>query len=72
MTVNLGPELTAFVYERDTGILLIRAEVMDTNFVKIGITKGLSDLLGYPWPDKVDQNKIILEVEEKVSNIRGL
>ena len=72
MIVNLGPGLRASVYQKDSKILLIKAEVLDTNFVKIGITKGLSDLLGYPWPEKVDQNKIILEVEEKISNIRGL
>ena len=72
LQIELGPGKEAIVYEINQRIPLIKAEILDTGFAKIGLTKHLIGLLGVPWPRNSKPGQIVIEVEEKLSNISKL
>ena len=59
-----GPEATVFAQNGE--IPLIKAELLDNGFAKVGITKLLTKILGQPWPGSQPDHAVVLEVEEQV------
>lgn len=45
---------------------LLHVQILDTGFVKIGVTKSLTKMLNNPWPGGDPDHAVVLEVEEKV------
>jgi hypothetical protein len=59
-----GPEATVFAQNGQTP--LIKAELLETGFAKVGITKLLTKMLDNPWPGSDPDHAVVLEVEEQV------
>jgi len=59
-----GPEATVFAQNGQTP--LIKAELLDTGFAKVGITRLLTKMLDNPWPGSEPDHAVVLEVEEQV------
>jgi hypothetical protein len=59
-----GPEATVFAQDGQTP--LIKAELLDNGFAKIGITRLLTKMLDNPWPGSAPDHVVVLEVEEQV------
>jgi len=62
----LGEGLEAYVYPRDEQTPLLRAQLLDNGFIKIGITRLLTRLLNNPWPGSDADHETVLEVEEQL------
>ena len=60
-----GPIATVFAVG-DFTTPLLEAELLDSGFVRIGITKRLTKLLNDPWPGGGPDHEIVLAVEEKI------
>ncbi|MFB3106102.1 MAG: type II secretion system protein N [Pseudomonadales bacterium] len=62
-----GPEgPSAIVFAQSGQTPLIKAELLENGFAKVGITKLLTKLLNNPWPGSDSDHVIVLEVEEQV------
>ena len=61
------PETIPMATVRATGETtpLMIAQLGDSGFVKVGITKLLTDMLGNPWAGNAADDAIVLEVEEQ-------
>ncbi|MCZ6640559.1 MAG: type II secretion system protein N [Gammaproteobacteria bacterium] len=59
-----GPGATVFTRPGQTP--LIKAELLENGYAKVGITKLLTKLLDNPWPGSDPDHAIVLEVEEQV------
>jgi hypothetical protein len=66
LVAYLGDGAEATVFEQNGQTPLIRAELMENGFVKIGITKLLTKLLDNPWPGANPDHMVVLEVEEQI------
>ncbi|MCZ6709903.1 MAG: type II secretion system protein N [Gammaproteobacteria bacterium] len=66
MVAYLGERAEATVFEQNGQTPLIRAELMENGFAKIGITKLLTKLLDNPWPGANPDHAVVLEVEEQI------
>jgi hypothetical protein len=64
LVAHLGDALEAVVYEDGGHTPLLRAEVLNNGFVRIGMTKLLTRLVGNPWPGSHAEHEVVLEVEE--------
>lgn len=62
----LGEGLETVVYPRGGQTPLLRAEILPNGFVKIGVTKLLTDMAGNPWPGSHADHEVVLEVEEQL------
>lgn len=59
-----GPEATARGVEESTPLLI--TELKPDGFIRFGVTKYLTKLLGEPWPGGDPDHAVVLEVEEQV------
>ena len=66
MTADLGPGPSAVAYANGESTPLLHAALADNGFVRIGVTKYLTTLLGQPWPGGDPDHAVVLEVEEQV------
>ena len=66
LTATLGEGLQANVYPAEGQTPLIRAQLLDNGFAKIGITRLLTRLLNNPWPGSDADHEVVLEVEEQL------
>jgi hypothetical protein len=66
LTAFLGDGLEAVVYPQDGQTPLLRLAVQDDGFVRIGVTRMLTRLLGNPWPGSQQDHEVVLEVEEQL------
>ncbi len=66
MRGELGPGPEATAYPENEATPLLRMALLDTGFVRIGVTKYLTRILGDPWPGGDPDHAIVLEVEEQV------
>lgn len=66
MTADLGPGPVAVAYATGESTPLIHLAVADHGFVRIGVTKYLTRILGQPWPGGDPDHAVVLEVEEQV------
>ncbi len=66
MTADLGPGPVAVAYATGESTPLLQAALADNGFVRIGVTKYLTTLLGQPWPGGDPDHAVVLEVEEQV------
>jgi len=66
LVAYLGDGAQATVFAQNGQIPLIRAELLDNGFAKVGITKLLTKMLDNPWPGSDPDHAIVLEVEEQV------
>jgi hypothetical protein len=62
----LGDGVEAVVFAQNAQTPLIKAELLDNGFAKIGITKLLTKILDNPWPGSDPDHAVVLEVEEQV------
>lgn len=62
----LGDALEAVVYQEGGHTPLLRAEVQNDGFVRIGMTALMTRLVGNPWPGSHAEHEVVLEVEELV------
>lgn len=62
----LGDGLEAVVYPQDGQTPLLRVVLQDNGFVRIGMTRLLTSLLGNPWPGSQQDHEVVLEVEEQL------
>jgi hypothetical protein len=66
LTAFLGDGLEAVVYPEDGQTPLLRLTLQDDGFVRIGVTRMLTRLLGNPWPGSQQDHEVVLEVEEQL------
>ncbi len=66
LVAYLGDDAQATVFEQNGQTPLIRAELMENGFAKVGITKLLTKLLDNPWPGASPDHAVVLEVEEQI------
>jgi len=66
LVAYLGEGAEATVFEQNGQTPLIKAELLDNGFAKIGITKLLTKMLDNPWPGSDPDHAVVLEVEEQV------
>jgi hypothetical protein len=66
LVAYLGEELEAVVIPEDGQTPLLRAEILANGFVRIGVTKLLTNLVGNPWPGSHADHEVVLEVEEQL------
>ena len=66
MVATLGPGPEAAVSREGQSAPLMLAELQPNGFAKVGITKGLTRLLGNPWPGDAQDTEVVLQVEEKI------
>jgi hypothetical protein len=66
MTANLGPGPKAVAYATGESTPLLHAALADNGFVRVGVTKYLTAMLGQPWPGSDPDHAVVLEVEEQV------
>ena len=66
MTADLGPGAAAVAYATGESTPLLQAALSDNGFVRLGVTKYLTRLLGQPWPGGDPDHAVVLEVEEQV------
>lgn len=59
-----GPEATVYAQSGQTP--LIKAELLENGFAKVGITRLLTKMLDNPWPGSDPDHAVVLEVEEQV------
>ncbi len=59
-----GPR--AIVVEQGRNEPLLKAELLDNGFVRIGVTMLLTRLLNEPWPGGGADDKVVVAVEEKI------
>jgi hypothetical protein len=64
LVAHLGDALEAVVYQEGGQTPLLRAELLDNGFARIGMTKLLTMLVGNPWPGSHAEHDVVLEVEE--------
>jgi len=62
----LGPGPEAVVYPQGGSTPLLRIEVLDNGFARVGVTKLLTRLVNNPWPGSDPDDAVVLEVEEQV------
>ena len=60
----IRPVATVFTQSGQTP--LIKAELLENGYAKVGITKLLTKMLNNPWPGSDPDHAIVLEVEEQV------
>ena len=66
LTARLGPGPEAVVLPRGAATPLLKLELLDNGFAKIGVTKRLTKMLNTPWPGADPDDAVVLEVEEQV------
>lgn len=66
LVASLGDGLEAFIYPEQGQTPLLRAQLLDNGFLKIGITRLLTRLLNNPWPGSDADHEVVLEVEEQI------
>jgi hypothetical protein len=74
MTADLGPGPVAVAYAAGESTPLLHMALNEEEnqkggkegFVKIGVTKYLTNVLGQPWPGGDPDHAVVLEVEEQV------
>ena len=59
-----GPEATVFAVGNPTPLL--EAQLLDSGFARIGVTKRLTKMLNDPWPGRAADHEVVLAVEEKI------
>jgi hypothetical protein len=64
LVAYLGDTLEAVVYQDGGHTPLLRAEILNNGFVRIGMTQLLTRLVGNPWPGSHAEHEVVLEVEE--------
>lgn len=64
LVAYLGDALEAVVFQDGGQTPLLRAEVLNNGFVRIGMTQLLTRLVGNPWPGSHAEHEVVLEVEE--------
>ncbi len=57
---------TADIFPEGGQTPLLHVQLLDTGFVKIGVTKSLTKMLNNPWPGGDPDHAVVLEVEEKI------
>ena len=58
--------LAATVFAAGNSTPLLEAELLDSGFVRIGITKLMTKMLNDPWPGGGPDHEVVLAVEEKI------
>ncbi len=66
LVAYLGDGLEAMVYPQDGQTPLLLAEILPNGFVRIGVTKLMTELAGNPWPGSNADHEVVLEVEEQL------
>lgn len=66
LVAYLGEGLETVVVPEGGQTPLLRAEVLAEGFVRIGVTKLLTRLVGNPWPGTQADHEVVLEVEEQL------
>ena len=66
MTADLGPGPSAVAYATGESTPLLQAALGENGFVRLGVTKYLTRLLGQPWPGGDPDHAVVLEVEEQL------
>ena len=58
--------ILATVVEKGQTTALLKAELLDNGFARIGVTMLLTRLLNEPWPGGGSDDKVVLSVEEQI------
>lgn len=66
LTAYLGPGPEAVVFPADGQTPLLTANLLESGFAKVGVTKYLTKMLGSPWPGGDPDHAVVLEVEEQL------
>lgn len=66
LVAYLGEGLEAVVYPQDGQTPLLKLEVLDDGFVRIGVTKLMTRLAGNPWPGSHGDHEVVVEVEQQL------
>lgn len=66
MTAELGPGPVAVAFATGEPTPLLHVALAENGFVRIGVTKYLTTILGQPWPGGDPDHAVVLEVEEQV------
>ena len=66
MTADLGPGPVAVAYATGESTPLLQAALSENGYVRLGVTKYLTRMLGPPWPGGDPDHAVVLEVEEQV------
>ena len=66
LVAYLGEGAEATVFAQNGQTPLIKAELQDNGFAKVGITRLLTKMLDNPWPGSEPDHAVVLEVEEQV------
>ena len=66
LVAYLGEGAEATVFAQNGQTPLIKAELLDNGFAKVGITRLLTKMLDNPWPGSEPDHAVVLEVEEQV------
>lgn len=62
--LGAGPVATVFETDRDTP--LMKVELLENGFARVGISKRLTRLVDNPWPGSDPDDAFVLEVEQQV------
>ncbi len=57
---------TADIFAEGGQTPLMHVQILESGFVKIGVTKSLTKMLNNPWPGGDPDHAVVLEVEEKI------
>ncbi|MEZ5558368.1 MAG: type II secretion system protein N [Pseudomonadales bacterium] len=66
LEARLGPGLEAVAYEQGGQTPLLTAAALRNGFVRLGVTRRMTDLLNNPWPGSSAPHEVVLEVEEQL------
>lgn len=66
LAANLGDGLETVVIPQEGQTPLLHARILPNGFVRIGITKLLTRMMGNPWPGPQPDHEVVLEVEERL------
>lgn len=66
LVAYLGQGLEAVVYPRDRETPLLQLQILPRGFVRVGVTRLLTELAGNPWPGSHADHDVVLEVEEQL------
>lgn len=64
--LGFNEKRTAKVFVEGSDIPLLEVRLLEDGFVKIGMTKRLTQLVDDPWPGKSADDAVVLAVEEKL------
>ena len=64
LTMSDGPQAVVYATDDPTPLLIVSQGL--PGFVKYGVTKQFTRLLGQPWPGSAPNHQVVIELEEQI------